>query len=76
MFGTKDETLTLKCKKKKICGSKKHCYPNFRKHGRVSLSEGPIIVNIPVFQKLSFMARSLGNETVLEIMHEPVFKLL
>lgn len=59
---------------KKICSSKKYCCPNVRKYGRLSLSEGPTIVNMPVFPKLSFMARPLGNETLLEIMPEPVVK--
>lgn len=31
---------------KKICSSKKYCCPNVRKYGRLSLSEGPTIVNM------------------------------
>lgn len=57
---------------KKIFSTKKHRYPNLKSHGRVSLSEGPTIVK--VIQTLTFMARQLGSELLLEIMHEPVLK--
>lgn len=59
---------------KKRFGTKKQCCRNLKRHARLSLFEVPPIVNIPVTLKLSFMAPPLGNETSLEIMHEPVLK--
>lgn len=57
---------------KKIFSTKNHCCLNLKSHGHVSLSEGPTIVK--VIQTLTFMARQLGSELLLEIMHEPVLK--
>lgn len=57
---------------KKIFGTKKQCCPNLKSHGLLSLSKGPTIAK--VIQTLTFIARQLGNEPLLEIMHETVLK--
>lgn len=57
---------------KKIFGTKKQCCPNLKSHGLLSLSKGPTIAK--VIQTLTFIARQLGNEPLLEIMHEPVLE--